>query len=223
MKCLAYEEDKLKKFFEKQLGHLLFGVIVWLPIVIIAIVGVWLFKSIDSAGQGLLGVLSFEKPVPNGLGFLTILFLIYVSGVLLKKTRVRNFAAKIPVLGGLIGGNGKGQTMGLEKLLKLQPCLFLYSPTSPSYGFILSEVGVEMGGKDAGLVLINIYFPNVPTIVMGQVFPVRRETVMRLGNPAAEIISLLLYASRNPESIRYLPWPEETEEGFKKRAENFGI
>jgi len=109
------------------------------------------------------------------------------------------------------------------RLLNLTPCLFLFSPTRPSYGWILSEEEVELNGEKIHYTLINVYYPNVPSIVTGQIFPVRKETVIKLGNQSREIIDLLLYASRSPENIRYLPWEEENEEEFKKRAESFGL
>jgi hypothetical protein len=70
---------------------------------------------------------------------------------------------------------------------------------------------------------VNVYYPNVPTLVTGQVFPVRKNTIVRLGNPSKEIIDLLLYAFRSPESLIYLPWEDETPESFRARAARFGI
>jgi hypothetical protein len=58
---------------------------------------------------------------------------------------------------------------------------------------------------------------------MGQIFPGRKESVIRLGNPSREIIDMLLYALRSPESIRYLPWENETEDEFITRARKFGL
>ena len=213
----------MKEFLKRQLGHVLSGVIIWLPVAIIAMVGIWAFERIDGTGRDILNIASFGKSLPPGFGFFLIILLLYASGILLKGTRVRNLTAKIPVLGSLIGGNGDGRTMGLEKLLKLQPCLFLYSPTCPSYGFILSEEKVMLDGGETPFTLSNIYLPNAPAIVMGQVFSVRKETVIKLGNSPAEIVCLLLYASRSPESIKYLPWPGENKEEFEKRAKNFGL
>lgn len=63
----------------------------------------------------------------------------------------------------------------------------------------------------------------MPTIFTGQVFPVRKDTVIRLGNPSKEIIDLLLYAIRSPESVKYLPWNGESLEDFEQRAKSFGL
>ena len=113
--------------------------------------------------------------------------------------------------------------MSVGKLMGLTPCLFLYSPTCPSYGWILSEENVKVAGEKAAFKLINVYYPNVPSIMTGQIFPVRKESVIKLGNPSREILDLLLYALRSPENIRYIPWDDESEEDFRKRAEVFGL
>lgn len=213
----------MKEFLKKQLGYLLFGIIVWLPVAIISIIGNWAFRNLDGMGQNVIDIFPFGRSVPAGAGFPTILFLLWLSGILLKKTKVRSVVAKIPVLGSLMGVNGNGKTISIERLLSLQPCLFLFSPTCSSYGFILSEEKVTLDNNEAPFTLLNIYLPNAPAIIMGQVFPVRKETVIKLGNSSTEIISLLLYASRSPKSMRYLPWPEETKEEFEERTKRFGL
>jgi hypothetical protein len=97
------------------------------------------------------------------------------------------------------------------------------SPSCLSYGWILSEEKVRLGEEKATFTLVNVYYPNVPTLITGQVFPVRRDTVIRLGNPSKEIIDLLLYAFRSPKDLRYIPWDDESKEDFEKRAESFGL
>ena len=220
--CRFAGRCKLKAFLKKQLGYLLFGIIIWLPVAVISIIGNWAFKALDDTGQNILGPFSLGRTMPAGVGFITMVFLLWLSGILLKKTCIRNFVAKIPILGSLLGGNGKGQTMSIERLLGLQPCLFLFSPTCPDYGFILSEISATLDGKTPVGDFLNVYYPNVPTLIMGQVFAVRKETVIKLGNSAAEIIGLLLYASRSPEYLKYLLWPNETMEQFREREKKFG-
>lgn len=211
---------ELKKFFQKQLGHIWAGIIIWLPITVIMIIGMWIFKNLDGVGQYFFDFLPFGGSLPSGVGFFVILALLYISGILLEKTRIKRFAAKIPVLGVFLSHDGK--TMSLEKLFKLQPCLFLYSPTCPSYGFVLSEEKTTVDGKPFSTML-NVYFPNVPTLIMGQVFLVRKETVVLLDNSPGELINLLLYASKSPSSIKYLPWKNETKEEFEERIKKFGL
>jgi len=138
----------------------------------------------------------------------------------LKLTKIRGVFSKIPVLGLFFGA---GEIITIERLLHLNPCLFLISPTCLSYGWILSEEKVKLGKKKAAFTLINVYYPNVPTLITGQVFPVRKDTVIRLGNSSKEIIDLLLYAFRSPKDLKYLPWEDESRADLEKRAKSFGL
>ena len=212
----------MKRFFTKQLGYLLFGFIVWLPIALLIVLGLWAFQSVEGVARDILDFFPFGESFPPGTGFLAIVLLVYISGVLLGKTVISNFAAKIPVLG-IFLGQKNGKVMSLGKLLNLQPCLFLFSPTCPSYGFILSEEKVALDGEEAPYTLLHIYYPNVPTIILGQVYPIRKEETIKIANHPREVINLLLYASRSPVNINYLPWENETKEEFKERANNFGL
>ena len=113
--------------------------------------------------------------------------------------------------------------MSVGKLKSLMPCLFLYSPTCPSYGWIISEENITVDGEEEDYTLLNVYYPNVPSIMTGQIFPVRKESVIMLGNTSREVIDLLLYALRSPESIQYVPWEDESEKEFRVRARLFGL
>ena len=113
--------------------------------------------------------------------------------------------------------------MTVDRLLHLNPCFFLLSPTCLSYGWILSEEKVKLSKEKAIFTLVNVYYPNVPTLITGQVFPVRKDTVIKLGNSSKEIIDLLLYAFRSPADLKYLPWEDESQEDFEKRAKSFGV
>ncbi len=46
--------------------------------------------------------------------------------------------------------------------------------------------------------------------------------MMRLGNSSREIVDLMLYTLRCPEALVFLPWPGETNDEFRARAEKFG-
>jgi hypothetical protein len=70
---------------------------------------------------------------------------------------------------------------------------------------------------------VNIYYPNVPALITGQVYPVRKEAVVKLGNSSKEIIDILLYSFRTPKYLKYLPWEDETEEELEKRTRSFGL
>jgi hypothetical protein len=134
---------------------------------------------------------------------------------------VGDFFSGVPIVGTFFRRGG--EIITVDTLANLTPCLFLYSPTCPSYGWILSEEKVKLNNEKASFGLVNVYYPNVPTILTGQVYSVRKETVIKLGNPSREVVDVLLYGLRRPEDIQYLPWEDETEEEFKERAKRFGL
>ena len=73
-------------------------------------------------------------------------------------------------------------------------------------------------GKGSAFVRLKL-----KSLITGQVFPVRKSTVIRLGNPSKEIIDLLLYSFRSPKDLIYLPWEDESNEEFEIRAKSYGI
>ncbi len=208
------------RFVKNQLTFLLFGFIFWLPVAVLAYIIVFLFSNVEDFGREFLELFIPEQFIYAGFGILLGIIIIYLTGVVLKLDRVRKFISKIPVLGLLLGA---GEIMTIERLLHLRPCLFLYSPTCLSYGWILSEEKVKLSQEKANFTLLNVYYPNVPTLVTGQVFPVRKDTVIRLGNSSREIMDLLLYAFRSPTDLKYLPWEDESQDDFEKRANSFGL
>lgn len=209
-------------FIKERLGDVLSGLVFWLPIGVILLIGSFFFSSLEDFGKKVLTFFLADEFVYPGLGIVLWIFIFLITGLLLKNTRVGDFLAGVPIVGLLFRKKG-GRIISIGRLLELTPCLFLYSPTCPSYGWILSEENIRVAGEEAEFKLLNVYYPNVPSIMTGQIFPVRKEAVIKLGNPSREIIDLLLYALRSPESIRYLPWEDESEEEFQKRAQVFGL
>jgi hypothetical protein len=210
----------MKRFFRTQLGFVLWGLAFWLPIAIVILVFAYLFSYVEDAGRKALLLVVPARYLYNGFGFVLGVLILYISGMIFKLTKIRTRLSKIPILGLAFGG---GEVITVERLSNLMPCLFMMSPTCLSYGWVLSEERVTVGREAAGFTIVNVYYPNVPTLITGQVFPVRKDTIVRLGNPSKEIIDLLLYAFRSPESLIYLPWDYETPERFRTRAARFGI
>jgi len=209
-------------FIGERLGDILSGIVFWLPIGIIVLIGSYFFTNLEDFGQKFLSFFLADEIFFPGLGVVLWIIIFLVTGLLLKNTKVGDYLSVVPVFGMLFRKKG-GRMISIGSLQGLTPCLFLYSPTCPSYGWIISEENVSVDGKNMEFKLLNVYYPNVPSIMTGQIYPVRKEAVIKLGNPSKEIIDLLLYAIRSPESIRYLPWEDEDEEGFRKRAEVFGL
>lgn len=208
-------------FIKHQLGYLLLGLIFWLPIAIAVAVGSYILGDLEQSGKNLLDFILPDRFLYPGLGILLWVIILFVTGIVLRLTVVGKLLAAIPLVGIFFRAGEK--VMTLDRLMHLAPCVFLYSPTCLSYGWIVSEEGVKIGRDQAPYRLVNVYYPNVPTLLTGQVFTVRRETVMRLGNSSKEIIDILLYSLRSPEDLKYLPWDGETEEEFQERARWFGL
>ncbi|MBI2858791.1 MAG: hypothetical protein HYX90_06915 [Chloroflexi bacterium] len=210
-------------FFRAQLGFVFYGLIIWLPLGIVLFLLFMLLGNLDSAGRRILGFFAPPGfPIYPGYGLLLGILLVYVTGLAMRKTSIGRPLSKIPVLG-MLFADAKGGTMSLHRLANLNPCLFLLSPTCPSYGWILSEEPVRADGKNDLFRIVNVYYPNVPTMLTGQVYPVRKETVLRLGNTSNEVFDLLLYSLRCPECLKVLPWSNEQADTFLERARRFGI
>jgi uncharacterized membrane protein len=211
---------KAIRFVKNQLTFLLYGFVFWLPIAVLIYIIVFLFNNVEDIGRKFLLLLLPEQFYFAGFGIVLGILIVYLSGIVLKSTRVGRVFSKIPVLGLFFGA---GEIITIDRLLHLSPCVFLFSPTCLSYGWILSEEKVKLSKEKAIFTLVNVYYPNVPTLVTGQVFPVRKDTVIKLGNSSKEIIDLLLYAFRSPTDLKYLPWKDESQEDFEKRAQSFGL
>lgn len=210
----------MNAFFKSQFTFLLYGLVFWLPVTILLYILFLVFINAEHIGRSILSVAIPDVFIRPGFGILLFIVIVYFSGFLLKSTRVGGILSKIPVVGLFFG---QGEIISINKLVHMQPCLFLYSPTCISYGWILSEEKVQIGEGKASFPLISVYYPNVPTMVTGSVFANRKDTIIKLGNPSTEVINLLLYAFRSPPSLLYLPWEDESQEEFVKRAKLFGL
>jgi uncharacterized membrane protein len=211
---------KASSLAKEHLRYIFTGIISWLPLGLLMVGIIYVISLLNSAGEGFLG-LFFSEGVPAGLGILLCIVIFYITGLVIVKTALSRLISRIPFIGMFFGEGGNAMT--LDKLSKLTPCMFLFSPTCPSYGWILWEHGVDISNKKADFDLVTVYYPNVPTILTGQVYSVRKDTVIILGNQSGEIVNILLYGIKRPEIIRFLPWEGESEEDFKRRAARFGL
>jgi hypothetical protein len=168
----------------------------------------------------ILGVAVPDRFLFVGIGFIFCILIIYLCGMILKLTKVGKILSKIPVIGLFFG---QGEIMTIGRLTNMQACLFLYSPTCISFGWILAEEKVQIGEETADFPLICVYFQGVPTLVTGSVHTLRKSGVMKLGNTSTEVINLLLYAFKSPAALKYLPWDDESPEEFKERSKLFGL
>jgi uncharacterized membrane protein len=210
----------MKKFFKKLTTYLIYGFVFWLPVTLVIYIAVLLFSNAEKIGRMILELGVSDAHLFTGFGIILCLLIVFLSGVLLKSTKAGVVMSKIPLLGLFFG---QGEIITISRLLNMQPCLFLLSPTCISYGWILSEEKVQLGEEKIDFSLMSVYYPNVPTLVTGSVFAIRKDTIMKLGNPSREVINLLLYAFRSPACLKYLPWEGESPEVFLERSKLFGL
>ena len=208
------------KFFKSQSTFLLYGVVFWLPVILVIYITILLFSNAENIGRTILGLVVPDKYLFFGFGAILCVLIVYLSGMVLKLTRLGKVLSKVPVIGLFFG---QGEIMTISRLAHMQPCLFLYSPTCLSYGWILSDERVKLSHKNALFPIINVYYPNVPTLITGQVFAARKDTVMKLANSSTEVIDLLLYSFRSPAALEYIPWEDESCENFEERSKYFGL
>jgi uncharacterized membrane protein len=210
----------MKEIFSRQSTFIIYGIVFWLPVTLVVYIAILLLGNAEKIGNKMLGTVLPDRYLHFGFGIILCLLIVYLTGMLLKLTRVGKVLSKIPFIGMFFG---QGEIMTIARLGHMQPCIFLYSPTCISYGWILSEEKVNLGQKKAVFPMMSVYFPNVPTLVTGQVFAARKETIMKLANPSTEVINLLLYAFRSPEALEYVPWEDESQEEFEERSKFFGL
>jgi uncharacterized membrane protein len=208
------------KLFKRHSTFIIYGFVFWLPLILVIYIAILIFTNAEKVGRTILGVAVPDQYLYFGLGFILCILIVYFSGMLLKLTRLGKVLSKIPLIGLFFG---QGEIMTIGRLSHMQACLFLYSSTNMSYGWILSEEKVKLCEDDALFPIINVYFPNTPTLVTGQVFAARKDSVMKLANSSSEIINLMLYAFRSPAAIEYIPWEDESREEFEARSKLFGL
>jgi uncharacterized membrane protein len=205
---------------KRQFTFMLYGFVFWLPVILVIYIAALVLNNAESIGRVALGVAIADRYLYSGFGVIFCLLIVYASGMLLKLTKLGKVLSRIPFIGLFFG---QGEIMTVGRLSHMQPCLFLYSSTCISYGWILSEEKVELIEEPATFPMMNVYYPNVPTLVTGQVFAARKDTVMRLANSSTEVINLLLYAFRSPPAIKFLPWEGESQQEFEERSKFFGL
>jgi uncharacterized membrane protein len=210
----------MSRLLKRQFTFLIYGFVFWLPVILVIYITILLFGNAEKIGRMILGAAIPDRFLYFGFGVILCILIVYISGMLLKLTKMGKVLSKIPLVGLFFG---QGEIMTIGRLSHMQACLFLYSPTCISYGWVLSEEKVKLSENNATFPMLNVYFPNVPTLVTGQVFATRKENVMKLANSSGEIINLMLYAFRSPAAIEYLPWENESQEDFETRSKLFGL
>ena len=140
----------MRKFVKRQFSFLLFGFVFWLPVAVLIFILVFLFNNLEEIGREIFLLVLPEKLFYSGFGIVLGILIVYFSGIVLKLTKVGRVFSRIPVLGLFFGA---GEIMTVDRLLHLSPCLFLFSPTCLSYGWILSEEKVKLSKEKSTLAM----------------------------------------------------------------------
>jgi len=198
------------------------GLVIALPIAIICWILYGVLDAVNRLGDQVLNPFVPEGRLIWGMGLMVILFLIYLLGRIelyyegkennIWKSAKAKTVGRIPLFGHFFVRSDRN-TLSLEELSKLTPCKFWLSGTTPHYGFIIREQKIKGGETE-----VDIYRPSVPTIVPGDLFPIKKRLVIKLGNPSGEILNKLASGGfiGCDEEIP-LPWEDEGEAEFKER------
>jgi uncharacterized membrane protein len=213
--------DKFSKIFPIR-QTLWKGIIIIGPIGIVLWIALGVIDAVNGLGDHLLVPFFSGRHVPWGLGFLIILVFILIIGRIelyyegkeksIWQSLKEKSIGKIPMIGPLFATRNK-KVVSFQAFKDMTPCKFWLSDITPHYGFIISEQKVRGAETE-----IDVYRPNVPTIFPGDLFPIKKRFVIKLGNPSSEILEKLTSCGfiRADEEIP-LPWEDETEEDFRER------
>ena len=214
-------EKKISKIF--QIKKTFFrGLLIILPVGIIVWIIYGILNAFNTLGDIILSPFLPKGYLVWGMGLLIVLLLILIVGKLEiyaegKKSNIwltikKKTVGRIPLFGTFFMRNDKN-VMSWDDLRNMTPCKFWLSDTTSHYGFIIREQKVKGAETE-----IDIYRPNVPTIVPGDLFPMKKRLVIKLGNPAGEILEKLASGGFvGAEEEIPLPWEDETEEEFQER------
>jgi uncharacterized membrane protein len=212
---------KVWHFMSSQFKYLFAGIVTWIPIGFILLVIFYVAGIMEDLGQRFFDFFLPKGMLPVGLGIIFWILIFYLTGLVFNRTPVSHLFSRIPVIGLFFSRTGEAMT--LEKLTRLTPCVFLYSSTCVSYGWILWDQPIKLNGTDTGFSMITVYYPNVPALLSGEIYLLRKEAVVRLGNSTQEMINVLLYGLKKPDTLKYLPWIDETDSNFTERMASFAL
>jgi uncharacterized membrane protein len=192
------------------------GLIIAIPVVVIAYVLDIVIRPLDFIGRAILRLVIPSEYVIVGTGLIVMLVVLFIIGRIdvyyeeRKNSLWRRTIRHIPVFGSMLSSGG---ALSLEQLGKMTPCKFWLSDTTPHYGFIVREQKVR--GTEAE---IDVYRPNVPSIIPGDLMPLKRRLVIKLANPAGEVLQKLASGGFfSPEEEIPVPWDDESDEEFQER------
>ena len=210
----------LKRFLTNQISYFLNGFFVLMMFGVILFIANLFLGLFDGLGRWILELFFPKELILSGAGFFLVIVIFWITGFLnAKKDLSSRVLKRIPLVGKLFGGGDI-----FERILKARPCLFLYSPTCLAYAWILGDIPVFLRLKERLKpfgTIENLYYPNIPTVATGQMFPVFENNIMLLENSSQEMLKMAMYGIEHPESLIFIPWDGENEDEFIDRATLF--
>ena len=198
------------------------GIVIAGPIAVVLWIIVGIVSAINTFGNRVLAPFFPGGHVTWGIGFLLILFFVLLVGRIelyyegreksIWQTIKEKSVGKIPLVGPLFA-RGNKKVLSFEDFKRLTPCKFWLSGTTPHYGFIVNEQKVRGAETE-----IDVYRPNVPTIIPGDLFPIKKRLIIKLANSSSEILDKLASVGMiTSEEEMPIPWEDESEEEFRER------
>ena len=78
----------MRGLLKRQFTFLLYGFVFWLPVILVTYIAVLLFNNAEKIGGMILGVAVADKYLYPGFGFIFCILIVYLSGMLLKLTKL---------------------------------------------------------------------------------------------------------------------------------------
>lgn len=114
----------LWKFITERLSDILTGLVFWLPIGVIVLIGGYVYTALEDSGSTFLSLFLIDDVIHTGYGIALWIVVFLLSGLIMKHTRLGDFLSGVPVIGILFRKRGS-KVISVAKLMDLTPCLFL--------------------------------------------------------------------------------------------------
>lgn len=199
------------------------GLAIALPLAVFFYILTLLIGPLDKAGSFVIGLFLADKFIFPGAGLILILVIIYIVGRIEvhfaeREKNIWSFLkektiGKIPFFGFFFTSKNRNM-ISLEDIKRATPCKFWLSDTCAHYGLIIGEQSIRGDEPE-----IDVYRPNVPTLIPGDLFPVKKRYVIKLANSPNEILNKLASGGIiKPDEEIPIKWDDETDEEFNERV-----
>jgi uncharacterized membrane protein len=197
-------DTKTRHWLQRLRLYFLTGLVALAPIAITGYILWHLFFMVDNWVSGVFGTVSFltigGRPVP-GLGFITVLFLIIVSGIIARNIVGSQFLrateaqfTRIPMVRSIYGGAKQlAQAMFGGKRAIFQQAVLIPFPTRGLFAvaFYTADAPPEIADK-TGDDMVSVFLPTTPNPTSGYLLMVRRADIVPLEMGIEAAIKLII-------------------------------